>query len=334
VLDSERNRVFNEWLGSHKGILFKVIHAYAFEHADRQDLFQEVAVQVWRSVDAFRGESSVPTWLYRVALNTAIAWTRREGRHRQGKQPVDVIDGVLTTESVERHDPRLEWLYGQIAQLKDVDRSLDELIAIWRSQDAAPLHRVDETLLRLALRQEQVKVQAQRRIQAWVTYVISAGFVVAMAFFCMIIIYRRDVMTGWNLAIPIVGAAAALVTGIALYVSRRAQSLRERRYGDSLRDQLGRRIAQLEYEATTGSRVALVLLIAIFVSVTAFLLATMQMNSEPNTPFEGWPMFVGLILTSAFSSVAGVWAQCRSVTRDLLPRKHRLEGLLKELDVP
>lgn len=128
VLDSERNRVFNEWLGSHKGILFKVVHAYAFEHADRQDLFQEVAVQVWRSVDAFRGESSVPTWLYRVALNTAIAWNRREGRHRRGKQPLEIVEGVLTTESVEGQDPRLEWLYGQIAQLKDVDRSVALLL--------------------------------------------------------------------------------------------------------------------------------------------------------------------------------------------------------------
>ena len=78
MLDSERDRIFGEWLAGHKGILFKVVHAYAFEHADRQDLFQEIVIQVWHSVDAFRGESSVPTWMYRVALNTAIAWTRKE----------------------------------------------------------------------------------------------------------------------------------------------------------------------------------------------------------------------------------------------------------------
>jgi RNA polymerase sigma-70 factor (ECF subfamily) len=63
--DTERDRIFGEWLAVHKGILFKVVHAYAFEHGDRQDLFQEVAVQLWRSVDAFRGDSSVPTWMYR-----------------------------------------------------------------------------------------------------------------------------------------------------------------------------------------------------------------------------------------------------------------------------
>jgi RNA polymerase sigma-70 factor, ECF subfamily len=123
VLDSERDGIFNEWLADHKGILFKVVHAYAFEHADRQDLFQEIVIQIWRSVDAFRGESSVPTWMYRVALNTAIAWTRKEDRHQRGKQPLEIVDGLLAASSAEA-DPRVEWLYRQIAQLKDVDRSV------------------------------------------------------------------------------------------------------------------------------------------------------------------------------------------------------------------
>jgi RNA polymerase sigma-70 factor (ECF subfamily) len=126
--DSERDRIFGDWLANHKGILFKVVHAYAFEHADRQDLFQEIAIQVWRSVEAFRGESSVPTWMYRVALNTAIAWTRKEGRHQRGKEQLEVAEGLLTTAAAAQRDPRVEWLYHQIAQLKDVDRSVALLL--------------------------------------------------------------------------------------------------------------------------------------------------------------------------------------------------------------
>ena len=121
--DSERDRIFGEWLAGHKGILFKVVHAYAFEHADRQDLFQEIVIQVWRSVDAFRGASSVPTWMYRIALNTAISWTRKQDRHQRGKQPLEIVDGLLAASDIET-DPRVEWLYRQIAQLKDVDRSV------------------------------------------------------------------------------------------------------------------------------------------------------------------------------------------------------------------
>jgi RNA polymerase sigma-70 factor (ECF subfamily) len=126
--DGERDRIFGEWLAAHKGILFKVVHAFAMEHADRQDLFQEVAVSVWRSIDAFRGESSVPTWMYRVALNKAIAWTRKEGRHQRGKEPFEGMEDLLTTASSGERDPRVEWLYHQIAQLKDVDRSVALLL--------------------------------------------------------------------------------------------------------------------------------------------------------------------------------------------------------------
>ena len=61
--------------------------------------------------------------MYRVALNTAIAWTRKEDRHQRGKQPLAVVEGLLTTASAAP-DPRVEWLYRQIAQLKDVDRSV------------------------------------------------------------------------------------------------------------------------------------------------------------------------------------------------------------------
>jgi RNA polymerase sigma-70 factor (ECF subfamily) len=66
--------------------------------------------------------------MYRVALNTAIAWTRKEGRHQRGKQPFEGMEGLLTTESSAQRDPRVEWLYRQIAQLKDVDRSVALLL--------------------------------------------------------------------------------------------------------------------------------------------------------------------------------------------------------------
>jgi RNA polymerase sigma-70 factor (ECF subfamily) len=123
MLDSERDRIFGEWLAAHKVTLFTVVRAYAFEHADRQDLFQEVAIQVWRSVDAYRGDSSVKTWMYRIALNAAISWTRKQDRHQRGKQPLESVDGLLAASGAET-DPRVEWLYRQIARLKDLDRSV------------------------------------------------------------------------------------------------------------------------------------------------------------------------------------------------------------------
>ena len=66
--------------------------------------------------------------MYRVALNTAIAWTRKEDRHQRGKQPLAVVEGLLMTSSQAPPDSRVEWLYRQIAQLKDVDRSVALLL--------------------------------------------------------------------------------------------------------------------------------------------------------------------------------------------------------------
>jgi hypothetical protein len=213
--------------------------------------------------------------------------------------------------------------------------SLDELMTVWQSQDAAPLHGVNETLLRLALRQDEAKLQAQRRRDAWIAYIMSAFLIAMMAAFALMMVYNDDdVIVSWDYAIPVVGAAAAMLMGVALYVSRRTQMRREQRFGDSLRDQLERRIAQLDYEVTEGSRLANLLLVAIFVGATAILLAGMRVNSEPDEPFDGWPAIVGMILVSAFSSLSGFWAQRHSVERDLLPRKRRLEALLKELDAP
>ena len=83
MLDSERNRIFGDWLDAHKATLFKVVRAYAFEHADRQDLFQEVAIQVWRSVDAYRGQSSLLSWIYGIAKNTINNQIRRARAQEQ-----------------------------------------------------------------------------------------------------------------------------------------------------------------------------------------------------------------------------------------------------------
>jgi hypothetical protein len=212
--------------------------------------------------------------------------------------------------------------------------NLDDLMEVWRSQDASPLHSVNESLLRLALRQEDAKLQAQRRWERWVAYLASAFFVAAMAFFLAVMIYPYDddVLTGWDYAIPIVGAAAALIWGGAMYVSHRAQALREQSFGESLRDQLNRHIAQLDDQATTGVRLASVLVTALppAICATAFLLATWRINDKAFS--DDWPLLVSLIFVCAYSSAASVWQARRSAQRDLLPRKRRLEALLKQLD--
>jgi RNA polymerase sigma-70 factor (ECF subfamily) len=122
MLGAERNRVFESWIDEHKAILFKVARVYGATHSDREDLFQEIALQVWHSVQAYRGDCAATTWIYRVALNTALAWRRKERKHGQGRQDIEAATGLLIAPSVR--DPRLDWIYERIAELDEANRSL------------------------------------------------------------------------------------------------------------------------------------------------------------------------------------------------------------------
>lgn len=210
--------------------------------------------------------------------------------------------------------------------------NLDDLMEVWRSQDATALHGVDKTLLHLALRQEQAKLQKQRRIERWFIYVMSALLVAAMGLFLGIMIYPQDddVLIVWDYAVPVVGAAAALVMAGAMYAIRRTQAAREQDFGESLRDQLRRRIAQLDDQATRELRLTLVGAVAAAICGMAIDVASRRINDVAYN--EDWPILLGLIFLCAFS--LGHRRRRRSVQRDILPRKRRLEALLKELDAP
>ena len=213
--------------------------------------------------------------------------------------------------------------------------NLDDLIAVWKSQDAAPLHGLNETQLRLALRQHEAKRQKWRRIERWIIYVLGAGVLAGTALCLVKPIYRyaADGVTGWDFAFPIVGAAAALLSGRAMYVRHRAQALREQSFGESLRDQLNRSIAQLDYQATTLHRTLMLVIVLMGgICPIALLLALSRLN-EKSFSDDGY-MIVWLSLMCVFGVATGVWELRRQARDVVLPHKRRLEALLKELDAP
>lgn len=156
--EREQSQIFDEWLARHKGLLFKVVRAYAFTPHDQEDLFQEIAVQVWKSIPGFQGEAAVSTWVYRVALYTAISWSRREKRHRQNDRPLSEIERTLSV-SAQPRDERLDWLYEQIARFNAIDRSLTlllldgfsyremaQILGISESNVGVKIHRIKKRL--------------------------------------------------------------------------------------------------------------------------------------------------------------------------------------------
>jgi RNA polymerase sigma-70 factor (ECF subfamily) len=78
VKAEEKNMRFLALIEENKGILLRICLFYTRTEPDRQDLFQEIVLQAWKTYPAFRHESKFSTWLYRVSLNTALAARRKE----------------------------------------------------------------------------------------------------------------------------------------------------------------------------------------------------------------------------------------------------------------
>lgn len=119
----ETERRFEEYLRQHRGILFKVCNLYAAFPEDREDLAQEILVQLWRTFPNFDGRCAYSTWMYRVSLNTAISWLRHDSlRLRHSKQADERLIANVPAAEIDSDELRL--LYGLINQLEPLQKAL------------------------------------------------------------------------------------------------------------------------------------------------------------------------------------------------------------------
>jgi RNA polymerase sigma-70 factor (ECF subfamily) len=118
-------QTFDDLLGQHRGIVFKVAASYARDPEDRRDLAQEILTQVWRAYPRYDPSRRFTTWMYRIALNVAISHRRAvqvRDRHVSTLPDGDLLNlpGAATSES----DGRLRDLRQVIARLDDLHRAL------------------------------------------------------------------------------------------------------------------------------------------------------------------------------------------------------------------
>ena len=121
---SDPETLFKAWLAEHGGTVLKVARAYTLTADDCQDLAQDILLQVWRSLPQFRGQAGAATWIYRVALNTALGWHRKE-RPRLGP-PAAAPRGLPGPDGdghIERREA-VERLYAAIRRLPGPDAAL------------------------------------------------------------------------------------------------------------------------------------------------------------------------------------------------------------------
>lgn len=121
---------FEALLAEHKDRLYRICRANVYDQSQVEDLYQDVLVKLWQHMDQFKGNSKWSTWMYRVAVNTAITYNRRKKRHQAvfvqtepnpSAEPLAVADGEMETEQL------LQQLQYCIQQLKEGDRLLISL---------------------------------------------------------------------------------------------------------------------------------------------------------------------------------------------------------------
>ena len=107
----------------HNGMLFKVCRIYQDDDDDRSDLMQEIVLQLWLYFDSFKGQSKVNTWMYRVALNTAITFFKKQKRRPDSERLHHIVDHPEEHPEAIK-DEQLGLFYKAIKHLNKVEKAL------------------------------------------------------------------------------------------------------------------------------------------------------------------------------------------------------------------
>jgi len=204
----------------------------------------------------------------------------------------------------------------------------DEMLEAWRTQDEKPLYGVNQDLLRLVLQNEQAKIRRTMRMGQWITYIFGPGMALFAAFWLWVAILRH---------VPALQiAAAAVSTGTfilwvgAFWTSRRRQAKRERVFGNSLKDEIGRNLSLVEYQIRNGRPMAVLYWTApVMIGATLIYWLTFQINTSSG--FSWWNHAI-LGVCIVWSVVLTCYGSARQVRQTLAPRRNRLRHLLDALD--
>lgn len=116
-------QAFLELINANKGIIYKVTKMYMDTTEDQEDLFQEIVLQLWKAYPSFKGNSKFSTWMYRVALNTAIMFFRKEHKKVDKAPLTEQLDVAEVNDSQDKEE-RLAYLYKAVQELNSIEKAL------------------------------------------------------------------------------------------------------------------------------------------------------------------------------------------------------------------
>ena len=123
-MTKELEHSFVTQLKENQNIVHKICRLYTNNGDAHNDLFQEITIQLWKAYPKFRGESKFSTWMYRVALNTAITLYRKSKRSII-TQDYESVSFKISAEIYDNEiEEQLKLMYSAVRNLNDIDKAL------------------------------------------------------------------------------------------------------------------------------------------------------------------------------------------------------------------
>lgn len=123
-MNSDKEKKFLRLISEHEGLIHKICHVYAADALAKQDLFQEIFIQLWKSFENFRNESKISTWMYRVALNTALTEKRRNKTKVSISFLGSLKDDKAQESNMDADEENLNLLFSAISKLTEVEKAV------------------------------------------------------------------------------------------------------------------------------------------------------------------------------------------------------------------
>ncbi|MCR5077616.1 MAG: RNA polymerase sigma factor [Prevotella sp.] len=120
----QNEQEFSRLVREHKSTIYTVCYMFSKDEDEVNDLFQEVLVNLWKGMPAFRGDSDVRTWIYRISLNTCISCDRKKRKHKTVPLSID-INPFTDSDDDSR---QVQLLNRRISQLGPFDRAI---VLLW-----------------------------------------------------------------------------------------------------------------------------------------------------------------------------------------------------------
>jgi len=157
---SELEKKFIGIVKQNERVIYKVCSFYASDEEPLTDLYQDTVCNLWTAYPKFRGECSISTWIYRIALNTCISYFRKKNRSPRNVDLSDLQDAFIQPEEMTGE---IKEMYRLIRQLKNLERAIillyleeksyqeiAEITGLSLSNVAVKLKRIKEKLIKMS----------------------------------------------------------------------------------------------------------------------------------------------------------------------------------------